>query len=52
LIQFQITDQLRFGYSLDLSTYEIQQYNNGTHEFMLSYDFGYNRTKIKSPRYF
>jgi len=52
LLQFQINDQLRFGYSLDLSTYELQSYNNGTHEFMLSYDFGYNRTKIRSPRYF
>ena len=52
LAQFQITDQLRFGYSLDLSTHEIQTYNKGTHEFMLSYDFGYNRTKIRSPRYF
>jgi len=52
LTQFQITDQLRFGYSLDFSTHDIQTYNNGTHEFMLSYDFGYNRTKIRSPRYF
>lgn len=52
LAQFQITDQLRFGYSLDFSTHDIQSYNNGTHEFMLSYDFGYNRTKIRSPRYF
>lgn len=52
LTQFQITDQLRFGYSLDFSTYQIQTYNNGTHEFMLSYDFGYSRTKIRSPRYF
>jgi type IX secretion system PorP/SprF family membrane protein len=52
MLQFQITEQLRFGYSLDISTYELQIYNNGTHEFMLSYDFGYNRTKIRSPRYF
>lgn len=52
LLQYQINDQLRFGYTLDLSTYELQIYNNGTHEFMLSYDFGYNRTKIRSPRYF
>jgi type IX secretion system PorP/SprF family membrane protein len=52
LLQYQINDQLRFGYSLDFSTYELQIYNNGTHEFMLSYDFGYNRTRIRSPRYF
>ncbi len=52
LLQVNITQQLRFGYSLDFSTYELQTYNNGTHEFMLSYDFGYNRTKIRSPRYF
>lgn len=52
LIQYNINDQIRFGYSLDFSTYELQSYNNGTHEFMFSYDFGYNRTKIRSPRYF
>jgi type IX secretion system PorP/SprF family membrane protein len=52
LFQYQINDQLRFGYSIDISTYELAIYNNGTHEFMLSYDFGYNRTKIRSPRYF
>jgi type IX secretion system PorP/SprF family membrane protein len=52
LFEYQINDQLRFGYSLDISTYELSLYNNGTHEFMLSYDFGYNRTKIRSPRYF
>lgn len=52
LLQYQINDQLRFGYSLDFSTYELQVYNNGTHEIMISYDFGYNRTKIRSPRYF
>jgi len=52
LLQYNINDQIRFGYSLDFSTYELQSYNNGTHEFMFSYDFGYNRTKIRSPRYF
>lgn len=52
LLQYQINDQLRFGYSLDISTHEIQLYSSGTHEIMLSYDFGYNRTKIRSPRYF
>ena len=52
LAQFQVNQQLRFGYTLDFSMLDIQDYNNGTHEFMISYDFGYNRTKIKSPRYF
>ena len=52
MLQVNITQRFRFGYSLDMSTQEIQSYNNGTHEFMLSYDFVPKKLKFTSPRYF
>ena len=52
LVEFQVTHQLRIGYSYDYSTTSLAQYNTGTHEIMVRYEFGYPKGKILSPRYF
>ena len=52
MLQFNITPKLRFGYSIDFATSQLQNYNSGTHEFMISYDFADLRRKFTSPRYF
>lgn len=54
LVGLNITDQFAFGYSFDWSyVNKTAQYNNGSHELMLRYDFVYNNAeKIRSPRYF
>lgn len=51
LLEYQITPQLRMGYSYDYSITDLQKYNNGSHEIMLRYEFGY-KVKAMSPRYF
>lgn len=52
LMQVQATDQLKIGYSYDLMTTEVGQYNKGTHEVFLSFDFSFGRGRVRSPRYF
>lgn len=52
LVEFQVTPQIRFGYSYDHSTTELSGFNSGSHEIMLRYEFGFNKAKILSPRYF
>lgn len=52
LMQVQITNQLKVGYSYDLSINQIGVYSGGTHEIMVSYDFNFGRGRVKSPRYF
>lgn len=52
LFQIQVTDQLKIGYSYDLSINQLSAYNNGTHEIMIVYDFNFGQGKIRSPRYF
>lgn len=52
LVQMQVTNQFKLGYSYDLSINELGAFNNGTHEIMISYDFNFGRGRIKSPRYF
>ncbi|BDD05029.1 PorP/SprF family type IX secretion system membrane protein [Aureibacter tunicatorum] len=52
ILQYQLTHQLRMGYSYDFMTTEISSYAGGTHEFTLRYDFNLPAKKMKSPRYF
>jgi len=52
LATFQITPQLRIGYSYDYTTTELNNYNNGTHEINLGYDFSFTKKKVVTPRYF
>lgn len=54
LAGMMLNDQLLISYSFDWSFRNpTGEYNSGSHELMLRYDFIYkNRRKIKSPRYF
>ncbi|MRT93189.1 type IX secretion system membrane protein PorP/SprF [Ancylomarina sp. 16SWW S1-10-2] len=52
LIHYQLTDQLRVGYSYDMTESELRKYNQGTHEIMIAYDFQFNKKKVMTPRYF
>jgi type IX secretion system PorP/SprF family membrane protein len=53
IIQFEITNFLRVGYSYDYYLNRNGGYNNGgTHEIMLGWDISCNKTKMSSPRFF
>ncbi|MCF6279167.1 MAG: type IX secretion system membrane protein PorP/SprF [Flavobacteriaceae bacterium] len=45
-----VTEDMRIGYAYDYTTSNFGQFNSGSHEIMLLFDF--NRRKIKSPRFF
>ncbi len=51
-IAANITPQFRIGYNYDYIFNDLTKYTGGTHEFMLSYDFDFNKLRFKSPRYF
>ncbi len=51
-IQVQASQQFRFGLATEFGTTAIRKYNNGTFEFLLSYDFSFNKQGVRSPRYF
>jgi type IX secretion system PorP/SprF family membrane protein len=52
MVEFQATPQVRIGYSYDRSTTALRNFNSGSHEIMLRYEFGFEKGKILSPRYF
>ncbi|GAB1858470.1 type IX secretion system membrane protein PorP/SprF [Flavobacteriaceae bacterium MHTCC 0001] len=51
LAGFQINKDLFIGYAYDLTTTNLNNYNSGTHEIMLRYEFQ-KVVKILSPRFF
>lgn len=52
MMEIQATPQFRLGYSYDRSTTKLEQFNSGSHEIMLRYEFGFERGRTISPRYF
>ena len=52
LIDMQLTDQIRLGYSYTASLGEIKTIEIGSHEIFLGYVFKFNSKGIVSPRYF
>lgn len=52
LVQYEINNRLRVGYAYDYSTTDINDYSSGSHEIMLSADFGKKAGADVSPRFF
>lgn len=52
MVELQASPQIRIGYSYDRSLTKLVQYNSGSHEIMLRYEFGFKKGRILSPRYF
>ena len=53
LLQYYVTPQFRIGYAYDFTLTELRNYNSGSHELMLGYDFKFVRyNRIYSPRFF
>jgi type IX secretion system PorP/SprF family membrane protein len=52
ILQAQVTDQIQFGYSYQITAGPIRVVELGSHEVMVNYRFKYNKKNIVSPRYF
>jgi type IX secretion system PorP/SprF family membrane protein len=52
MVELQATPNLRLGYAYDLPFNPLKYFTRGSNELMLRYEFGNNKTKIKSTRYF
>jgi type IX secretion system PorP/SprF family membrane protein len=52
ILEIQASEQIRLGYSYDYTTSSLTDYNSGSHEIMIRYEFGYNKSRIVAPRYF
>lgn len=50
MVGFQVSDDFRLGYAYDYTTSKFGNFNSGSHEIILLFDF--NKKNIKCPRYF
>lgn len=50
--QFQVTPQFKLGIASDFGNQAIRNYNYGTFEVLMSYDFIFKKQGLRSPRYF
>lgn len=50
MLELQLNKQLRFGYAYDWTMSALN--NKGSHELMLRYEFGFEKKRMVSPRYF
>jgi len=50
LVGFQVNDDFRIGYSYDYTTSSFSDFNSGSHEILLLFEF--NNRNLKSPRFF
>ena len=51
-VQYQLNRQFRLGLASEFGLTSLRNYNNGTFEVLMSYDFNYKKSDVKSPRYF
>lgn len=52
MAEIQTSPNLRFGYAYDMPFSPLKAYTRGSHEIMIRYEWGSNKSKIKSTRYF
>jgi type IX secretion system PorP/SprF family membrane protein len=51
ILSLKVNEQFNLGYSYDFTISRLRNYNSGSHELVLRYDFGY-KINPKSPRNF
>lgn len=52
LIQYNITNHFKVGYSYDMTLNKLRTYQSGTHELVLGFDFNLFQSQVLSPRFF
>ncbi|POY39448.1 hypothetical protein C3L50_09695 [Flavobacterium alvei] len=52
LVGFQASDSWFIGYSYDMDSTKLNNYNSGSHEFFLRYELFTKKNRILSPRFF
>lgn len=52
MAEVRVSPSFQIGYDYDRSTTRLGEFNSGTHEIMVRFQFGTEKNKVLSPRYF
>lgn len=51
LVDFNVTDYLRVGYSYGMTINKLNTYSHGSHEILVGFDFNLKKSEVISPRF-
>ena len=52
LTEIKLTDKIKLGYSYDLYFNELQEFNYGSHEIRIGFEFPLYESRMRTPRFF
>jgi type IX secretion system PorP/SprF family membrane protein len=52
ILEYEITEQIKLGYSYDYDFNELSTYSTGSHEIFLGFNYNVFRSRMRSPRYY
>lgn len=52
IVEYEINEQFKVGYSYDYSLTELRNQQSGSHEIFLGYNFNVFKSRMRSPRYY
>jgi type IX secretion system PorP/SprF family membrane protein len=52
ILEYTINKNLKIGYAYDYTLTNLRNYNSGSHEIIVNWQFGFKKGKILTPRYF
>jgi len=52
ILEYEINEQFKVGYSYDYSLNKLSNQNSGSHEIFLGYNFNVFKSRMRSPRYY
>ena len=52
VLEYEITEQFKIGYSYDYYLSEVSRYSSGAHEIFLGFNYNVFKSRMRSPRYY
>lgn len=52
ILEYEVTEMFKIGYSYDYYMGELSTYNSGSHEIFLGFNYNVFKSRMRSPRYY
>lgn len=52
IVEYEISEQFKIGYSYDYYLSDISKYSSGAHEIFLGFNYNVFKSRMRSPRYY
>jgi len=52
IVEYEVTEQIKIGYSYDYFLGELSSYSSGSHEIFIGFNYNVFKSRMRSPRYY